>query len=301
MSASYLNAVSHLMKLDPTFVNSSACRPRCSASSRQSPEYSIRAYNASSDAGSLRAAIYWWPVAFCIDNTDMSLSDKTVLITGANGGLGMAVTKAFLEAGAQVAGVAKKIQNSDFPHPNFIAYPAELGSADAARAVAASVTAKWGKIEILVHLVGAFAGGKSVADTDDALLERMLEVNLRTAFHMFRAVLPGMRARGAGRILAIGSRTATGPRPMVGAYSASKAALVSLVGTIALENKDRGISANVILPGTMDTPANRVAMPGSDPGKWVQPSQVASLLVHLASDQSSQISGAVIPILGGEL
>jgi NAD(P)-dependent dehydrogenase (short-subunit alcohol dehydrogenase family) len=88
---------------------------------------------------------------------------------------------------------------------------------------------------------------------------------------------------------------------MVGAYSASKAALVSLVRTIALENKDRGISANVILPGTMDTPANRAAMPGADPTKWVQPAQVASLLVHLATDLASQISGAVIPVAGSEL
>ena len=127
----------------------------------------------------------------------MPLTNKVVLITGANGGLGTAVTKAFLEAGARVAGVAKKIQDSDFPHPNFIAYSAELGSAEAARAVAASVIAKWEKIDVLVHLVGGFAGGRSVADTDDATLEQMLEVNLRAAFHMFRAVLPDMRARGA--------------------------------------------------------------------------------------------------------
>ena len=231
----------------------------------------------------------------------MPLTDKVVLITGANGGLGTAVTNAFLRAGARVAGVSKKIQNSEFPGPNFIAYPGEIGSTDAARAVAAAVIAKWGKIDVLVHLVGAFAGGQSVADTDDATLEQMLEVNLRAAFYMFRAVLPDMRTRGTGRILAIGSRTAVDPQPMVGAYSASKAALVSLVRTIALENKDRGISANVILPGTMDTPANRAAMPGTDPSKWVQPSQVASLLVHLASDEASQISGAVIPILGGDL
>lgn len=117
---------------------------------------------------------------------------------------------------------------------------------------------------------------------------------------MFRAVVPDMRVRASGRILAIGSRTAVDPQPMAGAYSASKAALVSLV-QIALENKDRGISANVILPGTMDTPANRSAMPDADPAKWVQPLQVASLLVHLASDEASQISGAVIPILGSDL
>jgi NAD(P)-dependent dehydrogenase (short-subunit alcohol dehydrogenase family) len=231
----------------------------------------------------------------------MSLTDKVVLITGANGGLGSAVTNAFLQSGARVAGVARRIQNSDFPHPNFMAFSAELGNADAARAVIASVVAEWQRIDVLVHLVGAFAGGKSVADTNDVALDQMLEVNLRAAFHMFRAVLPDMRVRSSGRILAIGSRTAVDPQPMVGAYSASKAALVSLVQTIALENKDRGISANVILPGTMDTPANRAAMPGADPAKWVQPAQVASLLVYLASDRASQISGAVIPILGGDL
>jgi NAD(P)-dependent dehydrogenase (short-subunit alcohol dehydrogenase family) len=231
----------------------------------------------------------------------MPLSDKVVLITGATGGLGAAVTSAFLDAGARVVGVAKKIQNSDFPHPNFIAYSAQLGSAQAARITVAAVTAKWARIDALVHLVGAFTGGKSVADTGDDALDQMLDVNLRTAFHTIRAVLPGMRSQGRGRILAIGSRTAVEPQPMLGAYSASKAALISLVRTVALENKDRGISANVILPGTMDTPVNRAAMPTADPAKWVLPAQVASLLVHLASDQASQINGAVIPILGGEL
>jgi NAD(P)-dependent dehydrogenase (short-subunit alcohol dehydrogenase family) len=231
----------------------------------------------------------------------MTLTGKVVLITGANGGLGTAVTNSFLEAGARVAGVAKKIQNSDFPQPNFVAYPAELGNAGAARAVASAVIEKWERIDALVHLVGAFTGGKSVAETDDEILEQMLEANLVTAFHMFRAVLPQMRKQNQGRILAIGSRTAVDPQPMVGAYSASKAALVSLVRTIALENKDLGISANVILPGTMDTPANRAAMPGADFAKWVQPAQVASLLVHLATDLASQISGAVIPVAGSEL
>jgi NAD(P)-dependent dehydrogenase (short-subunit alcohol dehydrogenase family) len=229
------------------------------------------------------------------------LIDKVVLITGANGGLGASVTNAFLDAGARVAGVSLKIRNSDFPRPSFEAIPAELSSGAAARAVAEAVTAKWGRIDALVHLIGGFSGGKTVSDTDDATLEKMLDMNLRAAFYMLRAVLPEMRAKGSGSILAIGSRTAVEPQPGVGAYSASKAALVSLVKTVALENKDRGISANVILPGTMDTPANRAAMPSADFSKWVQPSQVASLLVHMASDQASQISGAVIPVYGSEL
>src|SRR6476659_1293309 len=108
----------------------------------------------------------------------MPLTNKVVLITGANGGLGGAVTNAFLEAGARVAGVARKIQDSDFPHPNFMAYSAELGSGDAASAMAAAVVARWKKIDVLVHLVGAFAGGKSVAETDQATFDQMLDVNL---------------------------------------------------------------------------------------------------------------------------
>ena len=91
------------------------------------------------------------------------------------------------------------------------------------------------------------------------------------------------------------------PAATLGAYTASKAALVALVRTIALENKQAGISANVILPGTMDTPANRAAMPAADFSQWVDPRQIASMLVHLASDSARQVTGAVIPIYGGEL
>ena len=231
----------------------------------------------------------------------MTLTDKVILITGANGGLGMAVTKAFLEAGAQVAGVSPKIQDSDFGHPNFKAFPGEIASVESAKALCSAVVARFGRIDILVHLVGAFKGGKPVAETDDDTFRNMLDANLVAAFYIIRAVLPDMRTRGSGRILAIGSKAAIEPAPMIGAYAASKAALVSLVRTVAIENKDRGITASVILPGTMDTLANRAAMPGKDPSKWVQPSQVAGMLVHLATDEASQISGAAIPILGSEL
>jgi NAD(P)-dependent dehydrogenase (short-subunit alcohol dehydrogenase family) len=87
----------------------------------------------------------------------------------------------------------------------------------------------------------------------------------------------------------------------VGAYSASKAALVSLIRTVALENKDRGITANVILPGTMDTPANRKAMPNADTRTWVQPTSIASLIVWLAGEAGKDVTGAVIPVYGGGL
>jgi NAD(P)-dependent dehydrogenase (short-subunit alcohol dehydrogenase family) len=229
------------------------------------------------------------------------LKDKVVLITGANGGLGRAVGRAFLDAGARVAGTAPNIEQSEFSDPTFLAMSAEISSAAQAKALVDAVLARCGQLDAVVHLVGGFTGGKTVAETDDATLDRMFEVNFRTAFHVIQAALPVMQARRSGRILAIGSRTAIEPAAGVGAYSASKAALVSLIGTVAHENKDLGITANVILPGTMDTPGNRLAMPGADASRWVQPSQVAALLVHLVSDAAQQVTGAVIPIYGSQI
>jgi NAD(P)-dependent dehydrogenase (short-subunit alcohol dehydrogenase family) len=229
------------------------------------------------------------------------LSGKIVLITGAKGGLGTHVTQAFLDAGAQVAGVSRSIRDSDFQSPSFAAIPAELSSPGAAANLAQTVLGRFPRVDAIVHLMGGFAGGQSVAGTEPDVLERMLDMNLRSAFHVARAFLPAMRERGGGRILAVGSRTAVEPKAMLGAYTASKAALVALIRTIALENRDRGVTANVVLPGTMDTPANRASMPEADFSQWVKPEQVAAMLVHLASDAASDVSGAVIPIYGREL
>jgi NAD(P)-dependent dehydrogenase (short-subunit alcohol dehydrogenase family) len=229
------------------------------------------------------------------------MPERTALITGASGGLGAHVTKALLDAGFAVVGLAPKIQQSDFNRPNFTALPAALDSLAAAKKAADTVFARLGKIDVLAHLVGGFAGGQTVADTDDATFQRMFDMNLNSAFHILRAVIPHMRKAGGGRIVAIGSRAAEAPGPTVGAYSASKAALVSLVRTVALENKDAGITANVILPGTMDTPANRRDMPGADVSQWVQPASVASLIVWLAGDAGKDVTGAAIPVYGGGL
>ena len=229
------------------------------------------------------------------------LDQKVVLITGAKGGLGTYVTQTFLGAGATVIGVSRSISAADFPGDRFVAMPAELSSGENARALADAVVKQHQRIDVLVHLVGGFAGGKPVAETDDATLDRMLDLNLKSAFHITRAALPHMRQKRSGRILAIGSRAAVEPQAAIGVYSASKAALVSLIRTIALENKDTCITANVILPGTMDTPANRASDPNADFAKWIQPAQVAALLLHLASDAGAQINGAVIPIYGRDI
>lgn len=225
---------------------------------------------------------------------------KIALVTGANGGLGTSITKALLNAGIHVVGMSRKIQQTDFDHPSFTALPAEI-SADGSRSVVSDIVGRFGKLDMVVHTVGGFAGGQTIAETDDTTFQRMMDLNLNSAFYILRAALPAMRKTGGGRIVAIGSRAALEPGVGVGAYSASKAALVSLIRTVALENKDVGITANVILPGTMDTPANRIALPGADISKWVQPSNVAALVAWLVSDAGKDLNGAVIPVYGNDV
>jgi NAD(P)-dependent dehydrogenase (short-subunit alcohol dehydrogenase family) len=226
------------------------------------------------------------------------MTGRIALVTGADGGLGTHVTKALLEAGFTVVGLAPRIQQSDFEHANFMALPAAITSLAAARKAVDSIIARYHRIDVLAHLVGGFAGGQTVDAMDDATWQRMFDANLNSAFHLLRAVIPAMRQAGGGRIIAIGSRAAEDPGPKVGAYSASKAALVSLLKTVAEENKDAGIAANVILPGTMDTPANRKAMPDADLSTWVQPDSVASLILWLAGDAGKDVTGASIPVYG---
>jgi len=229
------------------------------------------------------------------------MKGKVVLVTGANGGLGTHVTQAFLDAGATVVGVALKIQQSDFNSPAFTALSAEISSAAGAKSMVDRVVARFGRVDILAHTVGGFAGGQSIAETDDATFQRMFDLNLNSTFDLLRAVLPVMRKTGNGRIITIGSRAALEPGAGVGAYSASKAAMVSLIRTVALENKDVGITSNVILPGTIDTPANRSAMPSTDVSKSVQPANIAGLITWLAGDAGKDVNGAVIPVYGSDV
>lgn len=229
------------------------------------------------------------------------MKGKVALVTGANGGLGTYVTQALLDAGATVVGLSRKIQQSDFSSPSFTALPAEISTAAGAKSAVDSIVARFGRLDVLAHTVGGFAGGQSIAETDDATFQRMFDMNLNSAFYLLRAAIPAMRKTGNGRIIAIGSRAALEPGAGVGAYSASKAAMVSLIRTVALENKDAGITANVILPGTMDTPANRKSIPNADVSKWVRPATVASLITWLAGDAGKDVNGAVIPVYGSDV
>src|SRR5262249_38350998 len=151
------------------------------------------------------------------------LQGRVAFITGAKGGLGTSVTHTFLKAGARVIGVSRSIKPGDFEQPDFTALPAALSSGNAPEAAAASALAQCPGIDSLIHVMGGFAGGQSVADTDDATLEKMLDLNFKSAFYILRAVIPHMRAQGGGRIVAVASRQGVEPSAMLSAYNASKA------------------------------------------------------------------------------
>jgi NAD(P)-dependent dehydrogenase (short-subunit alcohol dehydrogenase family) len=229
------------------------------------------------------------------------MNEKVVLVTGANGGLGAHVTQAFLRTGATVVGTARKIQASDFSGGAFTAIPGELSNSAGARLVVQQLIDRFGKLDILVHAVGGFAGGTTVAETDDSVFQRMFDLNLNSLLYVLRAAIPHLLKSGDGRVIAVGSRAAVDPGPGVGAYSASKAAMVSLMRTVAQEHKADGLRANVVLPGTIDSVANRKAMPDADFNKWVRPDAIADLIVWLAGDAGKDVNGAAIPIYGADV
>ena len=229
-----------------------------------------------------------------------SLQGQVAIVTGANGGLGTEVSQALLETGATVVGIARSIAAGEAHDHHFYPVSANLTDPEEVREHVASLAEQFGKIDILVHVMGGFAGGTSVAETDDDTWRKMMDINLNAAFYLLRAAIPIMRRAERGRIIAIGSRQAVQPAANVGAYAASKAALVSLVQTVAIENRDKNICANVILPGTMDTPANRAAMPKANFAKWVKTAHVAELVVLLAGEAGGDITGAAMPVYGPE-
>lgn len=224
--------------------------------------------------------------------------DQVILITGASGGLGKSVTEAFLAGGAMVAGSSKHIQEDEFANPRFVAIPADLTVEESARELVDATIRHFGKIDALVHVMGGFAGGQPIPETSDATWDLMMNLNLRSAFNILRLVIPPMRKAGRGRIVAISSRQAAEPGANLSAYNTAKAALVALIRTAAIENSDAGITANCILPGTMNTEANRQSSPDADPAKWVQTEDVAAIAAFLVSDAGKAITGAAVPAYG---
>jgi NAD(P)-dependent dehydrogenase (short-subunit alcohol dehydrogenase family) len=229
--------------------------------------------------------------------TGSEFTGQVVLVTGASGGLGPAVVEAFLAAGATVAAVARSVQPRN-DASRFLAISADLTTPAGARD-AVNLTVEQAKgLDVLVHVMGGYAGGQPVHATDDGTWDRMIDLNLRAAFLATRAVLPYMLQAQYGRIVAVSSRTSIEPAANNAAYGVSKAGLNVLIQTIAKETLGQGITANAVLPSVIDTPANRKAMPKADHARWVTPEKIAQLILWLCSEAALEISGALVPIYG---
>jgi NAD(P)-dependent dehydrogenase (short-subunit alcohol dehydrogenase family) len=223
----------------------------------------------------------------------MKLDGNVVLIAGGAGALGQTVVPSFVAAGARVITVDQ--------HPSSVQAEGRTNmttdvtdEADIRRLLD-KVIQTADRIDTLINLVGGFAIGR-VVETDASLWQRMLTMNLTTAFLLSKAVLPHMLERRTGCIVHVAARAALEPFPGAAAYIVSKSGLVALIRTLSLELTGSGVTVNGVLPTTIDTPANRSSMPDADPSKWARPESIAQTLIFLASREASQINGALIQI-----
>ena len=231
-------------------------------------------------------------------------SPRTVLVTGGTGALGRAVTKRLLDEGHRVAVTwvvkeeAEELQEALGETDDLFLVETDVTDAISIANALDDVTAALGPVESLVHLVGAWRGGTPVHDLSMDVWDQMLNFNLRSAMLCCRAVLPSMRRAGWGRIVLVSSRAAHEGRSGQAAYAVAKAGVAVLAETIAEENKGLDVTANVVAPSALDTPANRSAMPDADFKAWVPTSDVAASISFLGSQEAGQLRGAWLPVYG---
>ena len=209
---------------------------------------------------------------------------QKVIVTGASGGLGSVVVMAFAEAGWEVKGLDR-------------GSGADLSTPESARAAVEKAVEQMGGLNAVIHLVGGFALG-TMAETDDSVWRKMWTLNLEAALYVMRASVAPLTASAGGSIVVIGSKAGQEPGAGITPYAVSKAALHALVKCAAAELAGTGITVNAILPSTIDTAANRAAMPDADPARWVKPANIASLLLWMASPGGRDMTGALVPLTG---
>ena len=229
----------------------------------------------------------------------MSQSD-VVIVTGAAGNLGAALCGVLTRQGCRVVAVdrdAAAVRARVAAEPALLVAPADLTDPSGCADVVARTVAALGRVDALAHTVGGFAMA-GIAEAGPEFWESMRRVNLYTTVNMVRAVWPRMQEAGHGSIVAIGAQPALRATAGMSAYAATKAAVLRLIESAADEGKPLGIRANAVLPGIIDTPQNRAAMPDADTSRWVTPGQVAEAIAFLLSDAASGVTGALLPVTG---
>lgn len=236
----------------------------------------------------------------------MGLQDRVVIITGATGGLGRVAAREFAQRGARLVLVGRGKEKLadlaatlDSTQERMLTHAARLTEPEAAATVAEAAMRMFGRIDVLLHLVGGWIGGKSIGDLDPREIETMLQQHLWTTVHLARAVVPHMRRAGWGRVIAVSSPTASNPGAERAPYAIGKAAQEALMLTLAQELKGSGVTANLVLVKTIDTAGERKTDPKADNASWTTPEEITATLLHLCSDEAERINGARIPLYGG--
>jgi NAD(P)-dependent dehydrogenase (short-subunit alcohol dehydrogenase family) len=230
------------------------------------------------------------------------MTGTVAIVTGGTGALGQSVALRFLRDGATVAvpwfvpeeWAALESRAGD-AHPRLFGQKLDMADEAAVTAFVAEVLRRSRRVDVIVNAVGGFAGG-DLASTPLAEWRRLVDLNLTSAVVGCRAVLPAMRAARRGRIVNVASRAVVPPLGGFIAYTVSKSAVIALTQALAQEERQYGITVNAVLPSTMDTPANRRAMPDADRSTWVSTDAVADVIAYLASDSASAVSGACVAV-----
>ena len=231
----------------------------------------------------------------------------TAWITGGTGALGAVVARAFVAAGYRVAVTYRRVQEWDalassereaVASGRLLGIESDVTDEASMRQAASAASRAFGRLDVLVHVAGGYAGGSPVETVDPRTVRAMIDLNLVSAIWAAKHAIPHAKRHGRGRLLFISSRGALDASPGAAAYAAAKLGLHALVQTLAKELKREGVTANAVLPSVIDTAANRASMPDGAFDDWVKPEAIAQLLLFLASEAAAATSGALVPIYG---
>lgn len=222
------------------------------------------------------------------------MNDRVVVITGATGGLGKVAAHAFAEQGASLALISTSqdklnalADDLNLPEDKILIQAVDLIDSDAVRDVAKAVSAKFGRVDILIHLIGGWVGGKTIAETDAEDLKFMLDQHAWSTFHLLHAFSPKLAANGWGRVIAVSSPSAVDTPAKSGAYAVGKAAEETLLFTLANQFEDTDVTANVIQVSYIDVEKS---------GKGTLPEEIISAMLYLCSDEAGKINGTRLPL-----
>lgn len=233
----------------------------------------------------------------------MRFKGKSVVVTGAAGHLGQAVASAFAAEGAHLllidvdAGRLEEIFPGTSSNREKLAV--DLRDEAATAEALAQVMSDGRSCDVLCAIAGGFHMGEPVHETPAEVWELMLGLNTQTLLSVVKALVPGMIAQGEGRVVTVGAAAARSGVAGMGAYTASKSMVMRLTEAMAAELAGKGVTVNAVLPSIIDTPQNREAMPGADPGKWIEPKDLAAIVTFLASPEARAVNGALLPVTGG--